>query len=70
MITIDEAYVDAAAPNAEAAKNGRALVLKKKFTKKHISVDASVVFGACQGSGSTPYQCSIDSDRIKKLFTE
>ena len=32
MIPIDEAYVDAAAPNADAAKNGRGLVLKNKFT--------------------------------------
>ena len=41
MIAIDEAYVDAAAPNADAAKNGRGLVLKNKFADLHISEDGS-----------------------------
>jgi hypothetical protein len=31
MISITEDLVEAAAPNAEAAKNGRGLVLKNKF---------------------------------------
>jgi hypothetical protein len=60
VISIDESYVDAAAPNADAAKNGRALVLKKKFLKLHISEDKSILFGDCQGSGKSPYQCSCD----------
>ena len=47
MISIDEAYVDAAAPNAEAGKNGRGLVLKNKFTELHIAADETVLFGAC-----------------------
>ena len=33
MLSLDEATVDAAAPNAEASKNGRGLVLKNKFTR-------------------------------------
>jgi hypothetical protein len=33
MIQIDESYVDAAAPNAAAIKNGRGLVLKRKFVR-------------------------------------
>ena len=60
MITIEESYVDAAAPNAEAGKNGRALVLKGKFKNLAISPDATLIFGECQGSGSTPYSCSCD----------
>lgn len=60
MISIDESFVDAAAPNADAAKNGRGLVLKKKFTKMHIADDQTILFGDCQGSGSKPYQCSCD----------
>ena len=56
MIAIDEAYVDAAAPNADAAKNGRGLVLKNKLAKLHVSDDGALIFGECQGSGKDPYQ--------------
>lgn len=60
MISIDEGFVDAAAPNADAAKNGRALVLKGKFLKLHTSEDGTLLFGHCQGSGKEPYLCSSD----------
>ena len=63
MISIDEAYVDSAAPNPEAAKNGRGLVLKSKFVKLHISEDGTLIFGECQGSGKEPYRCSSDFAR-------
>ena len=63
MISIDDAYVDSAAPNPEAAKNGRGLVLKNKFAKLHISADESILFGECQGSGKEPYRCSTDFAR-------
>jgi hypothetical protein len=60
MIAIDEGAVDLAAPNPEAIKNGRGLVLKNKFTAFHISADETVLFGQCQGSGKEPYHCSCD----------
>jgi hypothetical protein len=60
VIAIDDSFVNSAAPNAEAVKNGRGLVLKKKFIKLHIAEDESILFGDCQGSGSKPYQCSCD----------
>lgn len=60
MISIDENFVDAAAPNADAAKNGRALVLKGKFLKLYTSDDGTLLFGHCQGSGKDPYICSSD----------
>jgi hypothetical protein len=60
MLSIDEAFVDAAAPNADAAKNGRGLVLKNKFTGLHRSADDTLLFGYCQGSGKEPYLCSAD----------
>ncbi len=60
MISIDDSFVDSAAPNADAVKNGRGLVLKKKFVKLHIADDETILFGDCQGSGSKPYQCSCD----------
>lgn len=63
MIALDESTVDSAAPNAEAAKNGRGLVLKGKFLKLHISEDETLLFGECQGSGKSPYQCSCDFQR-------
>jgi len=60
MIAIDESYVDAQAPNAEAAKNGRGLLLKGKFIKLHKSADDTLLFGECAGSGAQPYACSSD----------
>jgi len=63
MIPLDEATVDAAAPNADAGKNGRGLVLKKKFNSFSISADGDLLFGECQGSGKVPYSCSADFAR-------
>jgi hypothetical protein len=63
MISIDESYVNSAAPNADAGKNGRGLVLKNKFTLLNVSEDGTVLFGQCQGSGKEPYQCSCDFAR-------
>lgn len=60
MISIDQNFIDAAAPNAEAAKNGRGLVLKSKFLALHHSPDETLLFGRCQGSGKSPYLCSAD----------
>lgn len=60
---IDEAYIDSAAPNAEAAKNGRSLVLKGKFTKLHKDAEETLLFGECQGSGKEPYRVSCDFTR-------
>jgi hypothetical protein len=60
MIAIDEPFVEAAAPNAEAAKNGRGLAVKNKFVALHQSDDKTLLFGQCQGSGKEPYECSVD----------
>ncbi len=60
MISIDEKFIQAAAPNAEAAKNGQGLVLKQKFVALHRSADDTLLFGQCQGSGKEPYLCSAD----------
>lgn len=63
MISIDERYVEAAAPNAEAAKNGRGLVAKGKFLAFNIDAGETLLFGKCQGSGKVPYECSSDFAR-------
>src|SRR5690242_15600997 len=60
MLTIDASYVDAAASNAEAGKNGRSLVLKGAFQALHQSDDGTLLFGLCKGSGKEPYRCSSD----------
>ncbi len=60
MISINEQFIDSAAPNAEAAKNGRGLVLKNKFVSFHKSADDTLLFANCQGSGKEPYLCSAD----------
>lgn len=63
MIAIDDAFVDSAAPNADAAKNGRGLVLKNKLGQLHVSDDGDLLFGECQGSGKDPYFVSADFAR-------
>ena len=60
MISITEELIEAAAPNADAAKNGRGLVLKNKFLALHQTTDGTLLFGHCQGSGKDPYLCSAD----------
>ena len=63
MISIDEGYVESAAPNADAMKNGRGLVAKGKFVALHVDAEETLLFGKCQGSGKEPYQCSSDFAR-------
>ncbi len=60
MIQIDESFVDAAAPNAAAIKNGRGLVMKGKFVRFNKSADETLLFGECSGSGASNYHCSCD----------
>jgi hypothetical protein len=60
MPQLDESTIDSMAPNADASKNGRKLVLKGAFKKLHKSADETLLFGECQGSGKDPYKCSSD----------
>ncbi len=60
MIQIDEAFVDLAAPNANAIKNGRGLVRKNKFLHLYRSKDDTLLFGECKGSGKSNYHSSSD----------
>jgi hypothetical protein len=52
--------IESLAPNAVAAKNGKDLVLKNKFSNLKISINGSVIWGECAGSGVRSYFCSAD----------
>lgn len=57
---INAAFVDGEAPNSNAIKNGRALLLKGKLIVLNKSEDDSLLFGECSGSGKSNYACSCD----------
>lgn len=63
MIDISESFVESAAPNADTAKNGRALLAKGKFIQLQIDAEQSILFGQCAGSGKEPYNVSCDFAR-------
>jgi hypothetical protein len=66
---IDEAYADAQAPNADASKNARGIVLKKKLVGLFRSADDTLLFGECKGSGKENYRPSADfADPAKPVF--
>ena len=57
---ITQKKIEELAPNAAAAKNGRDLVSKGKFSNLHISSEGDLIWGECAGSGKNPYYCSAD----------
>lgn len=57
---ITEDYIRQFAGQSSALSNGKKLSLGGKFESLYKSPDGSLVFGACKGSGKTPYQCSVD----------
>ena len=66
---IDEAFVDAQAPNAAAIKNARGVVIKKKLVGLFRSADGTLIFGECKGSGAENYRPSADfSDETKPVY--
>ncbi len=60
MLSITDDFIDRVAPNPEAARSGRGLVLQDKFQQLSRSADDSLLFGYCAGSGKQPYLCSAD----------
>ena len=66
---IDEAFADSQAPNAAAIKNARGVVIKKKLVGLFRSVDGTLIFGDCKGSGAENYRPSADfSDPAKPVY--
>ncbi|ATA68846.1 hypothetical protein CGC48_09575 [Capnocytophaga cynodegmi] len=60
MMEITQKKIEELAPNAEAAKKGRDLAKKNKFSNLKISVEKNLIWGECAGSGKNPYYCSAD----------
>ncbi|AIQ12955.1 SWIM zinc finger family protein [Paenibacillus durus] len=60
MLNITASYADTLAPNSAAVKNALGLVQKNKFTSLHRSEAGDLLFGECQGSGSSGYLASAD----------
>jgi hypothetical protein len=52
--------IDLLAPNVVAAKNGRDLVSKNKFSNLKISSNGFIIWGECAGNGDNLYFCSAD----------
>ena len=66
---IDEAFADSQAPNANAIKNARGVVIKKKLVGLFRSADGTLLFGDCKGSGKDNYRPSADfSDPNKPVY--
>ena len=59
-IPLSKAQVDAAAPNADAIKNGETLVRKGQLAALSRDADDTLLFGQCAGSGKDPYRPSAD----------
>ena len=60
MIEVTQQKIEELAPNAEAAKKGRELVKKNKFSNLKINAEKNLIWGECAGSGKNPYYCSAD----------
>ena len=60
MIEVTQQKIEELAPNAEAAKKGRDLQKKGKFTNLKINAEKNLIWGECAGSGKNPYYCSAD----------
>jgi hypothetical protein len=66
---IDEAFADSQAPNANAIKNARVVVIKRKLVGLFRSADSTLLFGDCKGSGKENYRPSADfSDPTKPVY--
>lgn len=66
MIEVTAAYADSLAPNSATIKNAQGLVQKNKFLSLHHSEAGELLFGVCQGSGSTNYSTSADFAQPEK----
>lgn len=59
-LTVNEQSIAELSPNEKAMLDARALVRSGALRDLAKNDDATLVFGLCQGSGSTPYSVSMD----------
>lgn len=59
-VNLTEQIVAELAPNPKALLDGRGVMKKGALRKLARSEDGKLIFGQCQGSGSSPYQVSMD----------
>ncbi|MCL1791497.1 MAG: SWIM zinc finger domain-containing protein [Peptococcaceae bacterium] len=57
---ITEDLISLFAGSATVTANGKSLAGKGSFTSLSVSQEGDLFFGLCQGSGKTPYACSVD----------
>lgn len=68
-MSINVAWIEEQAVNANALKNGRAIYQSGKFIKLYRSADESFYMGECLGSGSKNYITSVDfQDQSHPIF--
>lgn len=65
LVVTDQSVAELA-PNEKALIDARGLVQKGALRNLAKNEDGTLVFGACQGSGSSPYQVSADLDAENK----
>ncbi|MDJ0867426.1 MAG: SWIM zinc finger family protein [Myxococcota bacterium] len=54
------ARVEAAAPDQASLTAARKLLRKDKWPALHVSADGALIWGECQGSGSSPYRMAVE----------
>ena len=59
-MNITEDFIIHFTGNSSTVSNGKDLVKKGSFQTLHVSEDETLIFGTCKGSGSKPYECSVD----------
>lgn len=57
---ITQQKIEEIAPSSDAARNGRDLFKRGKFSNLKISSNKDLIWGECAGSGKNPYRCSVD----------
>jgi hypothetical protein len=57
---IDLDFINIFAGEGSANLNGKKLATSGSYSNLRISSDKTLLFGNCEGSGKTPYNCSVD----------
>ena len=66
--TITEEFISSHAVNSSALTNAKKISKNGGFRKLCISADNTLIFGDCYGSGSKPYNASVDLSGDTAVF--